>query len=154
MNDPPAQPRAGVAVAWDFPDPFTVDLVVAEADIDVMGHTNNVAYLAWLERVAWAHSQAAGLDWSAYRRLGVGCVALRTELDYLATSFAGDRVRVATWILNNDGRLRLTRGYQAVRLEDGRTLVRGRTVWVSVALASGRPCRMPPDFVRGYAVTV
>lgn len=142
------------AFAWDHPHPFTIDLTVTAADIDTMGHTNNVTYLAWLEQVAWAHSQAVGLDWTAYRALGVGCVARHTELDYLATSFAGDEVRVATWVLDNDGRLRLTRGYQVVRLADGRTLLRGRTLWVSVDLASGRPCRMPPEFVHAYAVTV
>lgn len=116
-----------------------------------MGHANNVAYLAWLERAAWAHSRAMGLDLSAYRALGFGCVARHTELDYLAVCFPGDRVRIATWVLENDGRLRMTRGYQVVRLGDGRTLLRGRTLWISVDLASGRPRRMPPEFIRGYA---
>ena len=47
----------------------------------------------------------------------------------------------------------MTRRYQIVRESDGRTLLRGRTRWVCVALDSGKPRRMPPEFLQGYQIT-
>jgi len=49
--------------------------------------------------------------------------------------------------------IRITRRYQTLRTRDGVTLMRARTRWVCVALDSGKPRRMPPEFLRGYAVT-
>ena len=47
---------------WDNPEPFVVLHEVSSADIDELGHTNNVCYLSWLERCAWEHSAAVGYD--------------------------------------------------------------------------------------------
>jgi acyl-CoA thioester hydrolase len=49
---------------------------------DAFGHTNNVAYLEWLEKVAWAHSESLGLNIAAYYNLGCGCVVRKHELNY------------------------------------------------------------------------
>ncbi len=136
--------------AWDVADPYIQTLTVGPEHLDAFGHTNNVVYLAWLEQVAWAHSVSLGFDFAAYERLGTGCVARRHELDYLAPSFAGDPLQIATWVHDNDFRLSMWRRYQIIRATDGRTLLRGQTQWVSVDLKSGRPKRMPPEF-RVYA---
>jgi acyl-CoA thioester hydrolase len=138
---------------WDTQNPFVLNLEVTEADIDLMGHTNNVVYLRWLEQAAWAHSESLGLDWQAYQRLGRAMVARRHELDYLAPSFAGDRLSIATWLDENDGKLSMWRRYQIIRQDDGQTLLRGRTHWVCVDLASGRPRRQPEEFLRAYAAS-
>ncbi|MDR3419111.1 MAG: thioesterase family protein [Nevskia sp.] len=135
---------------WDVPAPYIERVTVAAADIDLFGHTNNVVYLSWLERVAWSHSQRLGLDFAAYERLGCGCVARRHELDYLAPTFAGDELLLATYIQENDGRLSMWRGYQIIRAGDGKTVLRGRTHWVCVDLKTGRPRRQPPEFVAAY----
>ena len=58
-----------------------------------------------------------------------------------------------TWIVDNDQRISITRRYQIVRESDGVTLLRGRTKWVCVALDSGKPRRMPPEFLTGYRPT-
>ena len=55
-------------IAWDAPSPFTLDVVVSAAHIDLMQHTNNVVYLQWLEDVAWAHSRQLGLGPAEYTR--------------------------------------------------------------------------------------
>lgn len=138
---------------WDYPDPHTLELSVAESDTDVLGHTNNVSYLRWLEQVAWAHSNALGLDWPEYQRLKRAMVVRRHELDYLAPSFAGDALLAGTWISGNDGKLSLWRRYQLLRIGDGATLLRGRTLFVCADLESGRPKRMPEEFLRGYAAS-
>ena len=139
-----------MALPWDVPAPFVQRRTVVTGDIDAFGHVNNVVYLQWLEQLAWAHSTALGLDMPAYGRLGVGCVARRHELDYLAPAFEGDAIGLATWIHENDGRLSMWRRYQIIRERDSKTLLRGATHWVCVDLASGRPRRQPAVFLEAY----
>ena len=94
-----------------------------------------------------------GLGWDLYQILNRAMVARRTEVDYLAPAFEGETLLIGTWIVDNDQRLSITRRYQIIRESDGVTLLRGRTQWVCVALDSGRPKRMPAEFVKGYQVT-
>ena len=136
--------------AWDVRAPFIERVTVQPEHIDRFGHTNNVVYLSWLEQVAWSHSQTLGLGFADYERLGCGCVARRHELDYLAPTFAGDELLLATFIHENDGRLTMWRGYQIIRAGDGRTVLRGRTQWVCVDMKTGKPRRQPPEFVQAY----
>lgn len=136
--------------SWEVRAPFVQAVTVRAEDIDEFGHTNNVVYLSWLERVAWAHSQSLGLGMDEYRRLGTGCVARKHELEYLAATFAGEELLLGTWVHENDERLSMWRGYQIVRPADGRTVMRGRTHWVCVDLKSGKPRRMPAEFVKAY----
>jgi acyl-CoA thioester hydrolase len=131
---------------WDVPAPFIESATIAAADVDRFGHTNNVVYLSLLERVAWSHSESLGLDFDAYEKLGAGCVARRHELDYLAPTFAGEQLWLATWVHENDFRLSMWRRYQIVRASDRKTVLRGQTQWVCVDMKSGRPKRMPPEF--------
>lgn len=131
---------------WDVERPFTQHFIVGPEHLDAFGHTNNVFYLGWLEQAAWAHSVALGFDFAAFQKLGTGCVARRHELDYLAPSFAGDELWLATWVHANDRRLSMWRRYQIIRAADRRTVLRGQTQWVSVDMKTGRPKRMPPEF--------
>lgn len=139
---------------WDYGPPgYLKDITVDESHIDIMGHTNNVVYVSWLEDVAWGHSQALGLDWAKYQELNRAMVARRHEVDYLAATFAGDHLVMGTWLVENDRKLTLTRRYQLIRPQDGVTALRGYTQWVCVALDSGKPKRMPVEFAEGYIVT-
>lgn len=131
---------------WDVPAPFVELATISANDVDRFGHTNNVVYLSLLERVAWSHSESLGLDFDAYEKLGAGCVARRHELDYLAPTFAGEQLWLATWVHENDFRLSMWRRYQIVRASDRKTVLRGQTQWVCVDMKSGRPKRMPAEF--------
>lgn len=138
------------ALPWDVAAPFTQKVVVDPQHLDHFQHTNNVVYLSWLEQVAWGHSQQLGLGFADYERLGTGCVARRHELDYLAATFAGDTLWLATWIAETDAKFTMWRAYQVIRESDRKTVLRGRTQWVCVDMKSGRPKRMPPEFVGVY----
>lgn len=138
---------------WQHPQPYIIKVTVGEEDTDLLGHTNNVVYLKWLEKAAWDHSAALGWDWPQYRELGKAFVAYRHELDYLGASFPGERLAVGTWIAENDGKLGMWRAYQIIREDDGKTLLNGKTHWVCVDLESGRPRRMPEELKNGFAVT-
>jgi acyl-CoA thioester hydrolase len=131
---------------WDVAQPFVEVTTIQPGDIDRFGHTNNVVYLSMLERIAWAHSVSLGIDFDTFEQLGAGCVARRHELDYLAPTFAGDQLWLATWVHENDFRLSMWRRYQIVRASDRKTVLRGQTQWVCVDMKSGRPKRMPPQF--------
>ncbi len=143
---------AATDMAWDYPHPHLVEVEAASGDIDIMGHTNNVVYLRWLEKAAWAHTKALGVDWDVYRRLNRAMVARRHEMDYLAACYAGDRILIGTW-LKEPGRLGMRRLYQLIRVQDGRTVMRAATDWVCIRIDSGRPSRMPPEFVAAYQAT-
>lgn len=142
------------ALQWDVNEPFVQTLTVGPEHLDEFGHTNNVVYLSWLQDVAWAHSVSLGFGMSDYRSLGAGCVARRHELDYLAATFSGETLHIATWIAENSGRLDMWRAYQIIRAQDGKTVLRGRTHWICVDMKTGRPRRQPAEFVSAYRAAV
>lgn len=142
-----------VVAGWDLPNVYVMPLTVSAAAIDVMGHANNCEYLRWLEQIAWQHTRSLGLGWEQYQALNRGMVARHTELEYLAAAFQDDALEIGTWIVANDCRISIVRRYQIRRPADGVTLLRGRTRWVCVAIDSGKPRRMPPEFIDGYAIT-
>ena len=138
---------------WDLPNVHVLEVTVPADAIDVMGHVNNTEYLRFMEQIAWDHTNTLGLDWALYQKLNRGMVARHTEVDYLAPAFEGEVLKIGTWIVENDQRISMTRQYQIIRERDGLTLLRGKTRWVCVALDSGKPRRMPPEFLQGYKVT-
>ena len=139
---------------YDHPAPHVIELEVEAQDIDAYEHVNNAVYLTWLDRAAWSHSGALGMPLERCVALRRGMAALRAEIDFARAAVAGDRVRVATWIAESDGRLRVGRRFQIVRVADGVTLVRARTEYVCINLDSGRAVRMPEAFARAYVVTI
>lgn len=141
-------------MVWDLATPFIIDLTVAADDIDGLGHANNAVYVTWLERSAWRHSQQLGLDLSEYRRLDRAMAVIRHEIDYLASAYENDELQLATWIVDWDKRLKMTRRFQLRRAADGMTLLRAQTTFVCIELSSGRPKRMPDEFIDGYGAAI
>lgn len=137
-------------MVWDLATPFVIDLTVMAEDIDGLGHANNAVYVSWLERCAWRHSQRLGLDLTVYRNLDRAMAVVRHEVDYLAAAYEGDELQLATWIVDWDQRLRMTRRFQLRRASDGVTLLRAQTTFVCIELSSGKPKRMPGEFIDGY----
>lgn len=139
---------------WDQASPFVVERTVSAREIDGLGHVNNVHYLQWLEECAWAHSAARGFDVGAMHALGCAMVVRESRMQYLQATFESDRLLVGDWITRCDGRLRATRTFQIVRPADGTTVMRAQIDYVCINIASGRPTRMPPEFVEAYRVGV
>ncbi len=139
--------------AWDMPDPFVIELSVPAAAIDSYGHVNNAVYVGWLERCAWAHSAAVGYPEARILEMQRGMAVRTLTLEYLAACFEGDRILIANWIVANDGRLRATRRFQVINATRAEVALRGDVLYVCMNLASGRPVRMPSEFVEAYAAT-
>ena len=140
---------------WDLAaQPFVVDLQVEASEIDGLGHANNAAYVGWLERCAWNHSVSLGLDLPEYQRLDRAMAIVRHEIDYLASAYLDQQLQVATWIIESDQRFKMTRRFQVVRPADGVTLLRALTTFACIEMSTGKPRRMPAEFVDGYGVAV
>jgi acyl-CoA thioester hydrolase len=107
----------------------------------------------WLDRCAWAHSTALGLSIDDCLRIDRGMAVRRSELDYLAPAFLDDPVVVATWITHSDQKLRVTRKFQVVAERTRKTLVRATVEYVCLVLSTGRPARLPPEFLERYRPT-
>ena len=123
----------------------SIAIVVADADIDELGHASNIAYVRWIQDVAVAHSTAVGLDFEAYRKLGGVFVVRRHEVDYLRPVLRGDPLQVRTWI-DSAMAAKCKRATEIVN-EAGTVVARAMTTWGYVEMATGRPVRIP-DTVR------
>jgi acyl-CoA thioester hydrolase len=139
---------------WDYPQAFTLPRVPGAADIDGLKHTNNAVYVRWCEQAGWAHSEALGLNLEDYRRLDRAMAIRRGEYDYLLPTFDGEELTLATWLVGGDGKLAMERRFQLVRNSDGATVLRGRWDLVCIELSSGRPRRMPHEFLDAYMPAV
>ena len=135
---------------WDYERPYLYRAQVAAADIDALGHTNNIVYSGWCERAAWAHSSALGLDADDYQRLQRAMAIQQANYQYLAPSFVGDDIVVATWLTDCDGRLTMQRSFQINNESSGACLFRGRWQLVCINLASNKPARIPAEFREVY----
>mgnify|MGYP000498284320 CR=1 FL=1 len=59
-----------------------------------------------------------------HERLSRAMAITRTEIDYLAASYEGDELLLATWIAQSDQRLTSSRRFQLVRLNDNKTIIK------------------------------
>jgi acyl-CoA thioester hydrolase len=122
--------------------------------MDGLNHTNNAVYVKWCEQVAWSHSVSLGLDLERYRALDRAMAITYSEFHYLQASRSGDEVAVATWIVDWDRRLTMNRNFQVIRVDDGATLLRAAMRFACIELSTGRPRRLPPEFIDGYGPAV
>jgi len=137
---------------WDHADPFVLPILVSASDIDSFGHANNAVYLRWLSQCAWAHSAAVGLPEPACVALRRGMAVRTIHLDLLASAYLGDALLVGDWLTANDRKLRATRTFQIICPARAVTLLRGQIDYVCINLDTGRPTRMPPEFLERYAL--
>ena len=73
-----------------MPAVFEYPHTVAPQEIDILGHANNLAYVAWMQSAALAHSAAQGWPTDAYQRLGAGWVVRTHQITYRLPAFAGE----------------------------------------------------------------
>lgn len=137
---------------WDRSNPYTLDVTAGGEHVDGYGHVSTPCYVQWMIDCAFAHSSAVGLPESVCREMARGMAAVHFEIDLLGAAYAGDRLRVATWITGSDGKLRLRRHLQIINVDSGRTLARADFDFVCTNLDTGKPARMPPEFRERYVI--
>ena len=139
------QAEAGTPSAYST---HAIAIVVADADIDALGHASNIAYVRWIQDVAIAHSAAVGLDFEAYRKLGGVFFIRRQEVDYLRPVLRGDRLQVRTWI--DSAMAAKCKRATEIANDAGTVVARAMTTWGYVEIATGRPVRIPEVVRRAF----
>jgi acyl-CoA thioester hydrolase len=122
--------------------------------VDGLHHANNAEYVRWCESAGWAHSVALGLDVTHYQALDRGMAIRHGEYDYILAAKEGDELLFGTWLTQVDGRLNMTRRFQVFRAQDQALILRAQWQLVCIELSSGRPKRMPKEFVEIYTPAV
>ena len=135
---------------WMLDNPYVQHWHIDETHIDHYQHVNNVAYLSQLESLAWAHSNALGLQFADYQALNRGMVIKRHELNYHLPTHLGDTLECATWIVFCDRKLTLKRQFQFICPKRNKPVFDALTTFVCVSLDTGTPKRMPKQFVDIY----
>ncbi|MSR54715.1 MAG: acyl-CoA thioesterase [Gemmataceae bacterium] len=118
--------------------PFEMSIRVDAADIDGLGHVNNIVYLRWVQDVATAHWFEAALPED---QAGLIWMVVRHEIDYQLPAVLDDELILRTWIGAASG-LRFDRHTEILKAADRKVLAKARTVWVPIDPASGRPKRV------------
>ena len=137
---------------WDRTNPFIIDVTVGSDRIDGYGHVSNHFYLAWMTDCMFAHSAAVGLPDDICMEMQRGMAVKQIRADLLGPSYDGDKLKVANWIVANDGKLRASRFFQIVSCASRKTLVRAEMDFVCTNLSNGRPVKMPPIFAEKYCI--
>ncbi|MBL7857467.1 MAG: acyl-CoA thioesterase [Cyclobacteriaceae bacterium] len=122
---------------------FQHQFKVQQADIDELGHVNNVVYLRWVQDLAEAHwkNRAPSAVQKKYF-----WVVLRHEIDYLHPAFPGDAISGLTWVEDFQG-ARSNRIVQLYLQHTGQILAEAKTTWCLLEAATMKPKRIDEDVV-------
>ena len=120
---------------------FELAIAVEPADIDQLGHVNNVIYLRWVQEAAVAHWTAAAPLAEQAKLLWV---VVRHEIDYKQAAFLGDQIIARTWV-GSASRIRFERFTELLRARDRSILAKARTVWCPIDIRTGKPVSVSPE---------
>ncbi len=135
------------------PGVFRLRLPVEFRDIDQVGHVNNANYLAYIEECNVGATAAFGWPLERVMAFGVGIVARRYRIEYREPAIMGDELDVTSY-LSDLKRATAVRHNEIRRAADGALLARANALWVFVDLASGRPIRIPAEFMESFRPNV
>jgi len=116
------------------PEAFELLISVDPADIDALGHVNNVTYVRWVQKAAIAHWNAAA---PAADKAALAWVVVRHEIDYRRPSFLHDQIVARTWV-GTASRHRFERHTELLRAADRKLLARARTIWCPIDKQTGK----------------
>ena len=128
---------------------FDLNITVKPEHIDVLGHVNNVVYVAWMQDVATAHIEELGVGLEQYLELKHAMVAIEHQVQYRKAAMLGDDIILRTWFYDINA-LYSFRQYAFFRASDKSVLFTGNTKWACIEIATGRPKRMSPTFIQAY----
>lgn len=125
---------------------FSIERQVEHRDIDTEWHVNNAVYVSYMEESALR--QCAAFGWPVQRMIDEGflIVARSYQIDYLQPAFLGDTLGVTTWVRYARG-IKAERDFQIHRISDGAVLARASSLWVWVDRYTGRPIKIPGNFL-------
>jgi acyl-CoA thioester hydrolase len=130
------------------PEPFELPIAIEPADIDALGHVNNVTYIRWVQDVAVAHWKAAS---RAADQANLRWVVVRHEIDYKQAAYPGDAIVARTWV-GTASRVRFERHTELLRASDRSLLAKALTVWCPIDARTGKPTGVSAEVRAGFSV--
>ena len=127
---------------------FELRIEIQPADIDQLGHVNNIVYLRWVQDAAVAHWRAAAPRADQTRLLWV---VVRHEIDYKRPAFLEDEIVALTWV-GTASRHSFERHTELLRASDRQLLVRARTLWCPIDVQTGRPTEVSSEVRARFSV--
>lgn len=128
---------------------FELEIPVQPADIDQLGHVNNVIYLRWVQEVAIAHwSELATED----QKRKLLWVVARHEIEYKRPALTGDTIIARTWVGEARNR-NFARHTELLRKADRKLLARAVTLWTPIDAKSRKPVDVDADVYELFSNT-
>jgi len=124
---------------------FSMPVSVQPADIDELGHVNNISYLKWVQDVATAHWRSVA---PPDQRAAHVWVVTRHEIDYVKQTLPGETLTVTTWVGTPKG-ARFDR-FVEICGRNGDVRARAVTTWALLEAATGRLVRVRADIVAPF----
>jgi len=121
--------------------PHEIEIEVQSADIDELGHVNNVVYLRWVQEAATSHWHVLATD---EQKQALLWVVRKHEIEYRRAALKGDAIVARTWVGEASGRT-FERHTEILRKADGKLLAKARTLWTPVDVETGRSAHPGPD---------
>ena len=132
---------------------FEIRRRVEWRDLDPAGHVNNANYLAYIEECNTQVAAYFGWPLDRIMAANMAIVARRYRIEYLEPAVIDDEVAVTTYIANVR-RSTAERFHEIRRVADGKLLARATALWVFIDLTTGRPIRIPNDFMDSFRPNV
>jgi acyl-CoA thioester hydrolase len=150
----PAEQLEPVAALPSLPPPppgvFSMRRRVTWVDLDMSRQVGDATLLEFTETCGYGVVTAHGWPPARMAAQGFAIILRRHQIENLAPAALDDELEIATWA-SDVKRVSATRHYAIRRATDGELLTRADTLGVWVDLASGRPIRIPPDFLADFA---
>lgn len=118
-------------------------------DLDPWGHVQNATYLSYFEDCGMQVAQKMGWTWEKMRDAGFNILARRHHIEYRTPVFLDDQLEVVTWLSNIRGPSAV-RHYQISRNGSNEVVATCNTLYVWVDVQTGKPIRIPDEFLRDF----
>jgi acyl-CoA thioester hydrolase len=122
---------------------FSLKIHVQPADIDALGHVNNVVYLRWVQDIAAAHWDKIAPE---EMKKKYSWVVLRHEIDYRNPAVLQDELLVRTWVSSCKG-VRSVREVKFLHFTTGKVIAETKTTWCLLDTQTLRPRRIEQDII-------
>lgn len=122
-------------------------------DIDTARHVNNAVYFNYIEDCGMQVAVAHGWPLTRTESERFGVIAREHHIEYRNQALLDDELDIATWAAPRS-RTTAARFYTIARLRDNLLLAQASTLWVWVDLQTGRPIRIPTQYIADFAPNV
>jgi acyl-CoA thioester hydrolase len=126
---------------------FTQRFPVDAADIDELGHVNNIVYLRWAQDIAIAHWRTRATE---DMLTNLVWVVLRHEADYRAALTLGDDVEVRTWVDDAPQGAAWARFVEIHKAGNAKPAVQIKSNWALLDAKTRRVKRVPAEIVERF----